>query len=426
MRGGEAGLHVERMDMHSRNEYLKVLRERYLKARTRKEKSRILDEYCSNTGQARKYVTRKMEPGVDLRTRQRKKRKETYDEQVRAALARVWEIFDYPCGQRLKPILEMEVDRLRELGELMVSDEVAVKLRSISSATIDRKLAHQREVLHLLRSKGGPKPGSLLKQKIPIRLTRWDTSQVGYIEMDLVVHCGSSTLGEYINTLSTTEVSSGWWEGEAIMGKAQEHTFRALKCIRGRAPFEWKGIDSDNEGEFINDILYKYCQREKLLFTRSRPGRKNDNAYIEQKNWTHVRKVLKYLRYDTAGELILINDLYEGNLRLYKNFFQPVMKLASKERIGGHIKRKYDTPKTPYQRLMESGQIPEEAKRKLEGIYLSLNPAELKRGIDAKLDKLYRTYERKGGSQEVNPMRKLAPRTVTSFMMQQPPVGLPT
>jgi hypothetical protein len=414
------------MDMHSRNEYLKVLREKYLRARTRKEKTEVLDEYCLNTGQARKYVIRKMQPGVDLRPKQRKKRKETYDGEVKAALARVWEIFDYPCGQRLKPILETEVDRLRELGELKISDDVALKLRGISSATIDRKLAHQRQVLHLLRLKGGPKPGSLLKQKIPIRLTQWDTSQTGYVEMDLVVHCGSSILGEYINTLSTTEISSGWWEGEAIMGKAQEHTFQALKEIRGRTPFEWKGVDSDNGGEFINDILYKYCQREKLLFTRSRPSRKNDNAYIEQKNWTHVRKVLGYLRYDTVKELMIINDLYEGDLRLYKNFFQPVMKLVSKERIGGHVKRKYDTPKTPCQRLMESGQIPEEAKRQLEGIYLSLNPAQLKRSIDAKLDKLYRTYERKGGSQQVNPMRKTVPHIVTSFMIQQPKVGLPT
>jgi len=202
------------MDMHSRNEYLRVLRERYLKVRNRKEKPRILDEYCSNTGQARKYVIRKIQPGVDLRPRQRKKRQETYDGEVKAALARGWEIFDYPCGQRLKPLLQTEVERLRRLGELKISDDVALKLRGISSATIDRKLAHQREVSNLLRSRGGPKPGSIWRQKIPIRLTEWDTSKVGYVEMDLVVHCGSSTLGEYINTLSTTEVSSGWWEGE--------------------------------------------------------------------------------------------------------------------------------------------------------------------------------------------------------------------
>ncbi len=207
-------------------------------------------------------------------------------------------------------------------------------------------------VLHFLKSKGSPKPGSLLKQKIPIRLTEWDISKVGYVEMYLVAHCGSSTSGEYINTLSTTEVSSQWWEGEAVMGKSQEFTFQALKRIREKTPFEWKGLDWDNGSEFINDILYKYCRREKLEFTRSRPARKDDNAYIEQKNWTYVRKILGYLKYDTFTEISISNDLYCGHLRLYKNFFQPVMKLVSKERIGGRIKRKYDTLRTPYQRLM--------------------------------------------------------------------------
>jgi hypothetical protein len=212
---------MERMDMESRKQYLGVLSERYLRAKAKKEKSQILDEYCHNTGQARKYVIRKIQPGLDLRPKLRRKRKQTYDGQVTAPLAKVWEIIDCPCGQRLKPILEVELDRLRHLGEVGVSNDVALKLRTMSSATIDRKLKHQREVLHLLRSKGGPKPGSLLKRKIPIRLTEWDTSKTGYVEMDLVVHCGSSTFGEYINTLSTTEVFSGWWEAEAIMGKSQ-------------------------------------------------------------------------------------------------------------------------------------------------------------------------------------------------------------
>ena len=412
--------------MESRNQYLEVLRERYLRAKAKKEKGQILDEYCHNTGQARKYVIRKIQPGVDLRPKPRRKRKQTYDGQVTAPLAKVWEIFDCPCGQRLKPILEVELDRLRHLGEVGVSNDVALKLRTMSSATIDRKLKHQREVLHLLRSKGGPKPGSLLKRKIPIRLTEWDTSKTGYVEMDLVVHCGSSTFGDYINTLSTTEVSSGWWEGEAIMGKSQQSTFQALKQIRGRAPFDLKGLDSDNGSEFINDILYKYCCREKLEFTRSRPSRKNDNAYIEQKNWTHVRKILGYLRYDTFAELSIINDLYHGDLRLYKNFLQPVMKLISKQRIGGSVKRKYDIPKTPYQRLMESGQISEETRKQLEATYLNLNPAQLKRSIDTKLDKLYQAYEKKGRSEQAEPMKKVVPHTVTSFMIQPPPVGLPT
>ena len=328
--------------MYSRNQYLKVLRERYLNAITKEEKAQILDEYCYNTGQARKYIIRKIQPGVDLTPKQRKKRKETYDGHVKAALAKVWEIFDYPCGQRLRPILEVEVDRLRELGAFRVSDEIALKLKRMSSATIDRKLKHQREVLHL--SKGGSKPGSLLKNKIPIRLTEWDTSQVGYVEADLVVHCGSSASGQHANTLSTTEISSGWWEGEAIMGKSRELAFQALKGIKERTPFQWKGIDSDNGEEFINHTLNKYCQQERIHFTRSRPNRKNDNAYIEQKNWTHVRKVLGYLRYDTPEELMIISQLYQRELRLYKNFFQPVMKLTEKIRIDGTDPLKLTTP----------------------------------------------------------------------------------
>jgi len=216
------------MDMHSRNEYLKVVKERYFGSRTKRERSQILDEYCSNTGQSRKYVMRKIHR-ADLRPKQRKKRKEKYDGQVKAALAKIWEIFDYACGQRLKSLLRAEVDRLRGPGEIKIPEEVALKLKMMSLATIDRKLKHQREFLRLSRSKSSPKPGYLLKQKVPIRLTEWDTSNVGYVEMDMVVHCGSSSLGEYINTLSVTEISSGWWEGEAIMRRSQEHSFWALR-----------------------------------------------------------------------------------------------------------------------------------------------------------------------------------------------------
>jgi len=170
--------------------------------------------------------------------------------------------------------------------------------------------------------------------------------------------------------------------------------------------------------------LYKYCQKEKLGFTRSRPNRKNDNAYIEQKNWTHVRKIFGYLRYDTYEELAIMNDLYHNELRLYKNFFQPVMKLKSKERVGGKVKRKYEDSKTPYQRLMESGQIRDEVRDELKDIYLSLNPAELKRNIDAKLARLYKAYAMKGKTRQVNPYKKLSPHSVRSYVIQQPAVGL--
>jgi len=410
------------MSMTARNEYFGVLRERYYQAETKKEKTQILDEYCQNTGQSRKYVISRMHQRVDLIPRKRKPKEATYDGEITAALAKVWEIFDYPCGQRLKPLLDSQVSHLRELGELQITDEIAAKLSSISPATIDRKLRKQREIFHLQKARGVPKPGSILKSKIPIRLTQWDTTQVGNVEMDTVAHCGSSASGEFVYSLSTTEIATGWWEGEAIMGKSQEATFGALKGIRARTPFSWLGIDTDNGTEFMSEILYKYCQREKLEFTRSRPSRKNDNAYIEQKNWTHVRKVLGYFRYDTVPELKMINELYRNELRLYKNFFQPVMKLVSKERIGGKVKRKYDIPQTPYQRLLKSGRLSEENQAKLRSVYQSLNPAQLKRIIEARLETLWRTYEQKTRSGQVDPLRKQTPSSVTFNLIQRIPV----
>lgn len=411
------------MDMNARRQYLKVLQERYFMAKSRKDKSSILDEYLRNTHQNRKYAIRRIR-SFSSAPRERRKRKQTYDGYVKVALAKLWEIFDYPCGQRLAPLLKIEVNRLRQLEEIFISNEVAKKLARISPATIDRKLKHQREVLHLLRKKGGPKPASLLYKKVPIRLTEWDTSQLGFLEIDLVIHCGSSALGCYICSLNTVEISSGWWEAESIMGKGQDPTFKALKKIRKRTPFPWKGIDSDNGPEFINYHLINYCEKENLEFTRSRPNKKNDNAYIEQKNWTHVRKVVGYFRYDTDQELILMNSLYEKELRLYKNFFSPVMKLKEKQRVGGRVKRKYDTPKTPYQRLLGSGQISNEKKKELQIIYRSLNPVELKRKIEEKTHKLYRAYEDKKRTIEANPSKKQRPRSVTNYMIQPPSIGL--
>jgi len=411
------------MNMDARHQYLKVLQGRYFMAKLRKDKSSILDEYCRNTHQNRKYAIRRIH-SFSSAPKERRKRKHTYDGYVRAALAKLWEIFDYPCGQRLAPLLKTEVNRLRQLEEILISNEVAEKLTKIAPATIDRKLKHQREVLHLERKRARPKPSSLLYKRVPIRLTEWDTSIVGFLEIDLVNHCGSSTLGLYICSLNTVEISSGWWEAQAIMGKGQDPTFKAIKKIRERSPFSWKGVDSDNDSAFINAHLVNYCEKEKIEFTRSRPREKNDNAYIEQKNWTHVRKTVGYLRYDTEKELALINSLYENELGLYKNFFSPVMKLLSKERIAGKVKRKYDIPKTPHQRLIESGQISEEIKRKLEAIYRSLNPAELKRKIEEKTHRLYTAYEEKKRTTEANPSKKQRPRSVTNYMIQPPPIGL--
>ena len=213
-------------------------------------------------------------------------------------MVRLWKIFDYPCGQRLKSSLETEVDRLREQGELICSDEVAEKLKRISFRTIDEKLKHQKEV-EFLKRKYHKKIHPLLYQKIPVKLSdEWDRSQLGNIQTDLIEHCGQSARGEYINTVSNTDIATGWWEGEAITGRGQIPTQQGLDKARKRFPFDWQEIHSDNGTEYINAHLFRYTEKEGLAFSRSRPNKKNDNCFVEQKNWTHVKKYVGYLRYD--------------------------------------------------------------------------------------------------------------------------------
>ena len=400
------------MNMQSRNQYLLELRTEYLKTKSKKERSGLLNEAFKRTKLNRKYLMEKLRPksNLDKDNAQRKKRKQFYGNSLKPALVQMWRIFDYPCGQRLESMLKEETARLRDLGEVICSDEVIAKLRKISSATIDRKLVHQREVESLKR-KYQHKIHPLLYQKIPVKVFgEQDREKLGNIQLDLVEHCGASAAGEYINTLSTTDVDSGWWEGEAIMGRGQERTFQGIQAARGRYPFSWKEIHSDNGSEFINAHLFRYTEKEGLDFSRSRPYKKNDNCLVEQKNWTHVKKFVGYLRYDTEEESTILSDLYRNELRLYKNFFQPVIKLVSKERIGGRIHRRYDRAKTPYRRVVESKEVSENKKQELKKIYLSLNPAQLKRDIDGKLDALYLAYQEKNKTLKVDINKKISVR----------------
>jgi len=400
------------MDMQSRNQYLLELRIEYLKTKSKKGRGELLDEAAKRTKLARKHLIVKLKPksNLDKDKAQTKKQKQYYDNSVRPALATMWQIFDYPCGQRLKPLLKAETDRLRLQNELICSDEIALKLTQMSSATIDRKLKRQKEIERIKR-KYHHKIHPLLYQKIPIKVfSEQDRTVSGNIQIDLVEHCGSSAAGEFINTLSSTDISSGWWEGEAIMGRSQERTFQGIQEARARYPFAWKEIHSDNGSEFINAHLFRYTEKEGLDFSRSRPYKKNDNCLVEQKNWTHVKKFVGYLRYDTAAELKILNDLYRNELRLFKNFFQPVIKLVSKERIRGRIHRKYDIARTPCQRVMESTEFAENRKQELEKIYLSLNPAQLKRDIDRKLDRLYLAYQEKNKTLKVDFNKKISVR----------------
>lgn len=375
----------------SRKELLDEIKPRYLQA-SRKEKGKILDEFCCNTGYARKYAISILQAGYGhhrVRREGRKKRKKVYGAQTLATIIKIWEFLEYPCGTRLQPVLLSTAEALERFDEIQINKTIRNDLQRISPKTLDRRLARERQIRRLKRNRGTTRHGSLLKSSIPIRITSWDTKKVGFMEMDTVDHNGGNPSGERIYSLDMTEIYSGWSEQISVMGRGEKGMRDAVDLIQREVPFEIKGLDSDTGSEFVNWHMVQYCAKHKIFFTRSRPDRKNDNAYVEQKNNTHIRKWLGYGRYDTMEQLALINDLYRKELRLFNNFFRPVMKILSKEKINNSTcKKKYDTAKTPYQRLIECGQISEAKKKELQTIYLSLNPADLKRNIDQKIKKI--------------------------------------
>jgi transposase InsO family protein len=338
----------------------------------------------------RKYVTHLLSAGVNLtakKTRPRKPRSVTYGNRETYYLKKIWEVLDYPCGQRLAPMIPEMVRVLDKWNELKVPDKIARKLAHIVPSTIDAKLDRVKTELRR-KVLGTTKPGSLLKNQIPIRTSSWDEQRPGYCELDTVAHCGGSAEGEFAYTLTTTDLLTGWTELEAILGKAQQRVKSALDKASKRLPFPLLGIDPDNGGEFINWGLLRWCAERKIDFTRGRPYQKNDNAHVEQKNWTHVRKVMGYDQIEEDRLVNLMNDLYRQELRLYMNFFRPTMKLVDKKRVGRHgekIKRVYDTPKTPYQRTLDCPEVDEKVKEKLRQQYEQLNPAYLRRTIISKV-----------------------------------------
>jgi hypothetical protein len=407
------------MDKEAKKQYMETLRKDYLKA-DKKGKTAILNEYCRRTGEDRKHAIKKFRYKVKIKEEhERKKRSCEYGKDVVAVLVKAWEIFDRSCGQRLKPSLETEVDRLRKCGEIQCSDEVAGKLKRISPSTIDRKLRHEKEFLKFNLRHGKKKHSSLLSE-VPVKTSMEMNRQIpGEIQIDCVEHCGSSAAGDYVNSLAATDICFGWWEAEALMGKGQERAFAGIKNCRARFPFRWGEMHPDNGDNILNWQIYRYARKENIRLSRSRAYHKNDNCLVEQKNSTHVRKPLGYLRFDTEEELEIINDLFRNELRLFKNFFQPVMKLVDKTKVKGRSHRKYDKPKTPYHRIMESEQVDARTKEELKKIYDSLNPAELKRGIDEKVKKLYEVYKRKKGSQQVDASPNLTPSTVSYYLIHQ-------
>jgi hypothetical protein len=411
--------------MESKKQYLKALQKEYLKA-NKKQKGLLLDEAEKRTGLDRKYLTRRLSAKThwDKPPRLKSTRPRQFGADLIVHLVKLWDIFDNPCGQRLAPLITEELKHLRQFGEITVNDEQAKKLLKMSAKTIDLLLVHEKEIRRLTL-KYDKKKNSLLYQTIPTKMSDgWDRELLGQIQIDGVEHCGATAAGQYAVTISHTDISSHWWEGEAISGKGQHRTLEAIKLARGRFPFNWNEIHPDNGTSFINYFIYDYAKLEKLEFSRSRPYRKNDNCFVEQKNSQNVRKVVGHVRYDTDTEIELLNDLYRNELRLYKNFFQPVMRLEFKERSKGHVSRKYQKAKTPYKWLMDSEETPKEVKLKLETIYVTLNPAELKRSIDLKLKKLAKVYQVKQHCTAENSEKEESIK-VTFSLYPTTPVKLP-
>jgi hypothetical protein len=378
------------MSLKSKCELLEVVRPRYLKA-SKAEKQKILDEFTWATQYHRKHAIRVLKNQVQVQNhfkRKTKTYKTIYCGEVVQALEQIWEIYGRICSKRLQPYLPEAIKVLERCQEIELSRKIKALLLRISSASIDRCLRPVR-----LKSPHGlsiTKPGSLLKNLIPVQtFTAWDEERPGFMEVDLVAHCGNTTEGQYLNTLTCTDLCTGWTDVTALLHRSQEAVSKAIQLMRQRLPFPLLGIDSDNGSEFINDLLYRYCQHEKITFTRSRPYKKNDQAHVEQKNWSVVRHTVGYDRWETAQELALLESIYD-DLRLYINFFQPSFKLIAKERIGNQTIKRYDTAKTPYQRVLERKDISLEAKARLMNVYVQLNPAELRRCIDQKTARLWK------------------------------------
>jgi len=375
------------MSQRSKRELLEAIQPRYLKAR-RSEKKTILDEFVAATGYHRKYAIRLLKHGRPRHSSKKHGLPKVYHGGVVAALERIWEICGRICSKRLHPFLPEMVKVLERCGELQLPVETKVLLLQMSSATMDRCLRPVRfDHPHGLST---TKPGTLLKKAIPVRTyASWDEDRPGFLEIDLVAHCGETAEGQFVNTLTCVDVSTGWTECLAVRQRNQQTVFEAIQAMRARLPFPLLGIDSDNGSEFINDLLYRYCLTEKITFTRSRPYRKNDQAHVEQKNWSVVRHLVGYDRFDSEPEYTLLQSIYD-NLRFYFNFFQPVLKLTSKENVDKKIIKRYDTAATPYQRVLNSMDIPFESKARLTNLYVQLNPVQLRNIIDQKVAKLWK------------------------------------
>ena len=374
------------MSQNSKWEYLKAIYTRYRKA-SKELRTLILNEFCHVCGYHRKYAIRLLNgPAPQKPTSTRKTRRPSYSAKVISVLSLIWEAAGYPCSQRLKALLPLWLPWAQKRFPL--SAQLQEQLLSISPSTIDRRLKAKRQLLKK-RLYGRTKPGTLLKHHIPIKTDSWDVTTPGFTEIDLVSHSGNSETGEFIHSLNVTDIHTTWVESRAVMGKGQAGVLDAMKEIEQALPFKLLGIDSDNGSEFINYHLKAFCDQKQIQFTRGRPYKKDDNAHIEQKNWTHVRKVFGYLRYDALPAQQAMNDLYRNELRTLQNLFLPSMKLIRKVRVGSKLTRRYDKPQTPLERVAACPQADPLKLAELQKLRDATDPFALAKTVEQKLERVY-------------------------------------
>ncbi len=380
------------MSNSAKKEYLEEIKKRYFLA-NRKDKSLILDEFCTVCNLNRKYVIRLIRKKETVVLRKKGRHKKYYSIAILDFLKDLWVMTNLACSKRLKAAIALWLPHYRSDGNNPLSDQDKKLLLEISPRTIDR-------LLHRLKSKykklglSTTKPGSLLKKQVPIKVNQWDESRPGFIEADTVAHCGSSLSGQFVYTLNIVDIASGWTEQRALWGKGQRGVFKALKNITQYLPFKVLGFDCDNGGELLNYMLLEYFTHRKnpVQYTRSREYRKNDNAHIEEKNWTHVRQFIGYRRFDKFETVAMLNDLYLSEWRLYLNYFIPSFKLIDKKRDGSKIIKTFDIPKTPFQRLVESPHITSTKKKELIKLFNSLDPYVLEKNMKTKIKNILNLY----------------------------------
>ncbi len=375
------------MGNKGRWEYLRAIYDRY-RAAGREVKQVILNEFCANTGYHRKYAIRLLNGAQPKRGKVRERRRGlTYNQETQAVLTAVWEAAGYPWSVRLKALLPQWMPWIRKRFRLR--PEIERQLLRISARQMDRRLKAQK-VQRRRSIYGRTKPGYLLKHHIPVKTDHWDVHQPGFTEVDLVSHSGNSASGEFAHTLNVTDIHTTWTESRAVLGRGEEAVQRALNEIAGVLPFALLGVDSDNGSEFINWHLKRWCEQRQIQLTRGRPYKKDDNAHVEQKNWTHVRQLFGHERFEHPELVALMNDLYAQEWSQFTNHFRPTFKLLKRDKHGSRTVRIYEpTPQTPYQRLLECPDIDEVTKTRLRKEHAALDPFELKKNIERKLKNFF-------------------------------------